>query len=343
MRKALGLIGLLIVLSVLTYAWEMSQTGSSRFLSLANLKNLLPWIGLYGILALGQALVIITGGIDLSVGSVVGMVGILTAVFLDNHPAVPAVVAGMLFLLLTAGIGAGHGLLITKANMQPFVVTLCGLFFYRGVARYIAEDKSQTFGDAFGRLHWFGDGNVLDLIPGWQPAPGQPLSTGMGIASALAAPFLVMLAVAVVVGAFLHFSPWGRHLFALGANEEAARFSGVRTVRLKILAYALCSLLAGLAGFLFALKIRSLGPSNFGEFYELYAIAGAVLGGCSLRGGMGNVLGVVLGVALIMVLRNLVNLLQISSQLEYVVIGGTILTGVFLDELFTRRQAARTA
>lgn len=343
MRKALGLIGLLLLLSVLTYTWEKYHAGSSRFVSLANLKNLLPWIGLYGIMALGQSFVIITGGIDLSVGSVVGMVGILTAVFLDSHPAVPAVVAGLLFLLLTAGIGAGHGFLVTKANMQPFVVTLCGLFFYRGMARFIAEDKSQTFGEAFGRLHWFGDGTVMDLVPGWHAAPGQPMTTGMGIASAMAAPFLVMLVLAVLVGAFLHFSPWGRHLFALGANEEAARFSGVRTVKLKIIAYTLCSLSAGLAGLLFALKIRSLGPSNFGEFYELYAIAGAVLGGCSLRGGTGNVLGVVLGVALIMVLRNLVNLLQISSQLEYVVIGGTILCGVFLDELFARRQAARAA
>jgi len=336
MRKVFGLIFLLVILSGLTAAWEYHLMGSSRFLSLANLKNLLPWIGLYGILALGQAMVIITGGIDLSVGSVVGMVGILTAVLVDKT-AMPAILAALIILCLSACIGAGHGLLVAKVNMQPFIVTLCGLFLYRGIARFAAEDKSQTLGDAFGGLSWFGAGTVLDLLPGGPPPPGQPMSLFMSWASILAAPFLVMLMVAVILGAFLHFSPWGRHLLALGASEDAARYSGVRTVQLKILAYITCSVIAGVAGLLFGFKIRSLGPSNFGEFYELYAIAGAVLGGCSLRGGSGNVLGVVLGVALLMVLRNLVNLLQISSQLEYVVIGGAILIGVFLDEMFTRR------
>jgi ribose transport system permease protein len=339
MRKAFGLVILIVALSVLCAGYEQWHDGTSRFLSLANCKNLLPWIGLYGILALGQTLVIVTGGIDLSVGSVVGLVGIFTAVMIEKWAAVPAVLFLMLALAMTAGIGLGHGLLIAKARMQPFVVTLCGLFFYRGIARFIAEDKSQSFGAAFPWLRWFGDGNMLGLFGG--PQPGQPLSLAAQWASVLAAPFLLMILLAVILAAFLHFSPPGRHLFALGANEESARFSGVRTDRLKILAYVLCSLISGFAGLLFALKIKSLGPASFGEFYELYAIAGAVLGGCSLRGGMGNVLGVVLGVALIMILRNLVNLLQISSQLEYVVIGGTILIGVFFDELLTRRKAAR--
>jgi ribose transport system permease protein len=342
-RKALGLILLLFALGALTYGWEMSHEGYSKFLSLANMKNLLPRIGLFGILALGQSLVIITGGIDLSIGSVVGMIGILAALLMDKGNGMSAILVIPLCLLLAAGIGAGHGLLVTKGRMQPFVVTLCGLFFYRGIARVISGDMSQTFGIAYDKLRWFGKGTILDLFPGWQPPPGQALTTGMDLLNILAAPFLVMLLLAALLAAFLHHSPPGRHLFALGANEEAARFSGIRTERLKIFAYMLCSVLAGLGGLLFAFKINSLGPSDFGEFYELYAIAGAVLGGCSLRGGTGNVLGVVLGVALIMILQNLVNLLQIPSQLEYVVIGGTILLGVFVDESFSRRSAVRTA
>jgi len=142
-----------------------------------------------------------------------------------------------------------------------------------------------------------------------------------------------------VLAAYLHFSAQGRHLLALGSNEEAARFSGIRTTRIKITAYVVCSLLSGLGALLFAFKINSLSPANFGNFYELYAIAGAVLGGCSLRGGSGNVLGIVLGAALIMLLANLVNILRIPSELEYVVIGGAILTGILVDELLTRRAA----
>ena len=125
---------------------------------------------------------------------------------------------------------------------------------------------------------------------------------------------------------------WGRHLFALGRNEEAARFSGVPTKRLVVAAYAICSLLAGLAGCLFVLDVNSARASDFGNFYELYAIAGAVLGGVALRGGEGSVLGVVLGASLMRVLAMAINIVADSNQLEFAIVGAVILAGAAADE-----------
>lgn len=315
MRKALGLSVILAALVAAICVWQQTQEGRIAFLSSYNLRNQLTWVGLFGILSLGQALVIITGGIDLSVGSVVALVGITCAMILDAGAGV--FIAVPVALLVATGIGALNGTLITKLRIQPFVVTLCGLFVVRGVSRLLTGDASEGFGLGHEKLLWFGSGAV-GIIP---------------------VPFIILLLFSAVVAAFLHFSPVGRHLFALGANEEAARFSGIRTGQLTLAAYMLCGLLTGIAGLLFAFKVQSMTPSDFGSFYELYAIAGAVLGGCSLRGGTGNVLAVIIAVTLIVVIKNMVNLLAIASQWEYIVIGSVILSGVVIDELFTRRQA----
>lgn len=322
MRKALGLTCLLVALIAATTFWEWrTGDGAIKFLTAENLRNLLTWVGLFGVLSLAQALIIVTGGIDLSVGSVVALVAVSAAALMDRGAGMHPAIAIPICLLMGAAIGLWHGLLITKVRLQPFVVTLCGLFFFRGIARLVSDDKSQGFGNSYPDLRWFGNGFVFDIIP---------------------APLIVLIVLSVLMGAYLHFSPQGRHLFALGANEEAARFSGIRTDRLKIGAYVLATLLTAFGGLLLAFKTNSLSPSAFGGFYELYAIAGAVLGGCSLRGGSGNVLGILIGASLIVVLRNLVNILAIPSQLEYVVIGGAILVGVGVDELFSRRKATRT-
>ena len=325
MRKILGLVGLLACLIVFACLYEGYAHETIRFLTTSNIRNILPLIGFFGILSLGQALVIITGGIDLSVGSVVALVGIVTAILLRDvgwHP----LVAIPITLCMATVIGAWHGILVTKGRIQPFVVTLCGLFFYRGLARLIAKDITRGFGNDFPTLKWLGSGFIPNVD-----------------ASFISVPFVIMIALAVIEGAYLHLTAPGRHIFALGASEESARFSGIPVDRVKIMAYTLCGLLSGMGGLLIAFNVNSLGPSDFGSFYELYAIAGVVLGGCSLRGGSGTVPGVVIGASLIVVLKNLVNILQIPSQLEYVVIGGAILVGVFVDEMFTRRSAARAA
>jgi ribose transport system permease protein len=154
-------------------------------------------------------------------------------------------------------------------------------------------------------------------------------------------PFVLLLFVAAIMWVVLHRSVFGRHVFAVGRNEEAARYAGIDTGKVKIAAYVISGALAGIAAILFAFYTNSIAPSSHGNFYELYAIAAAVLGGCSLRGGEGSVIGIVLGAALLQVLRNLVNLLDIPSALDFAVMGLVILIGVIADQLAkSRKQAA---
>ena len=326
MRKVLGLAGLLAGLIAIACVWEYLQNGTIRFLTPQNARSVLPLIGLFGILSLGQAFVIITGGIDLSVGSVIALIATLAAYLLDKGEGWSPWVVMPLVLALSALIGLWHGVLVTKARIQPFVVTLCGLFFYRGFARVIAQDATQGFGSA-------------TTHPAWNWLANGFVPTAHSI---LPVPFLIFIVFAVITAAFFHFTPYGRHIFALGANEEKravqrhphpAPEDSSRT--------PCCSFFCGIGALLFGFNINSIGPANFGNFYELYAIAGVVLGGCSLRGGSGNILGVVIGAALIRVLTNLVTILAIPSELEYVVIGGAILIGVFVDEFLSSRRNTR--
>jgi len=145
------------------------------------------------------------------------------------------------------------------------------------------------------------------------------------------------------MGIVLHKSVFGRYLFAVGKNEEAARYSGIRTDRIITAAYVISGALCGLSAIYLAMYTRSISPASHGSFYELYAIAAAVLGGCSLRGGEGSILGVVLGTILLQVLQNLVNLLGIPSSLNFAVIGGVILIGVLADQQIVRRRQVKLA
>src|SRR5205823_3762938 len=147
----------------------------------------------------------------------------------------------------------------------------------------------------------------------------------------LPVPLVILAGLAVLAAVFLNLTVYGRYLLAVGRNEQAARYSGINTDAITILAYVLCSLLAGLGGVLFSLDINSVQPAGLGNFYELYAIAAAVLGGCSLRGGEGTILGVILGTALIRVLYNATNVMGIPTQLEFATIGIVILAGVVVD------------
>ena len=218
-------------------------------------------------------------------------------------------------------MGAVHGFLITRMRLQPFVVTLCGLLIYRGVARYTPKTPPPASPSARTSRRW----------NGWPPG------ARLGIPHSLIAFVVIALILAVV----LHRSIFGRYLFAVGKNEEAARYSGIRTRRIIIAAYVICCGLTALAAVFIAMYTRSISPASHGNFYELYAIAAAVLGGCSLRGGEGSILGVVLGTILLQVLQNLVNLLGIPSSLNFAVMGGVILIGVLADQQLVRYRRAR--
>lgn len=325
MKKVLGIFGLLVFVFVVTVSLN------PQFIKAYNLQNTLRWTSLFAIISIGVAFVIITGGIDLSIGSVVGLVGTVLAWLLtQKHLSVPLAVG--LVLLLSLGIGLAHGLLITKVRLQPFVVTLCGLLLYRGLARYFTNDQTLGFSDQFESLRYLATGKPFSL-----PLPflDQPLPFPM--------PALIMIALAVIAAIFLNRTIYGRYLLALGRNEQAARYSGINTDRMILIAYVICSFLAGLGGVLFSLELNSIQPSGLGEFYELYAIAAAVLGGCSLRGGEGSILGVVIGTAVMRVLYNAINILGIPTQLEFAIIGLVILGGVVADEIIKRVVAKRRA
>ncbi len=322
MKKLLGIFGLFLFVFIAT------AIKNPQFVSAYNLQNLVGWTSLFGIISVGAAFVIITGGIDLSIGSVVGLVG-STLSWLLMHKGWSEPAALLAVLGISLAIGLAHGLLITKVRLQPFVVTLCGLLIYRGLARFITDDASQGFGSAHDSLRALAIGKV-------------PLAGGF----ALPVSVFFLAAIAIVAAIFLNRTIWGRYLLALGRNETAARFSGINTDRMKILAYVICSLLGGVGGILFSLNLNSIQPSGLGEFYELYAIAAAVLGGCSLRGGEGTILGVIIGTAVMRVLYNAINILGIPTHLEFAIIGTVILAGVIADELVkryaTKRRAAKS-
>ena len=191
------------------------------------------------------------------------------------------------------------------------------MLLYRGAARYIAHDTTLGFGDCAGfeTLQKLANGRFL----------GLPAS------------FVILIVVAVIMGFVLHRSIFGRYLYAVGRNEEAARFSGINTRAVITGAYVLAGLLTGVSGILFAFFTNLVQPSTQGNFYELYGIAAAVLGGCSLRGGEGSIIGILIGTALLQVLQNLVNLLGIDSSLNYAVMGAVVLIGVLADQIVKNR------
>lgn len=316
MKKIFGILGLLIAVCLVTASL------SDSFLSAYNVENVLRRSALFGILSIGVAFVIITGGIDLSLGSVVCLVGCALPWLLTvQHWPVP--LALLAVVTLSLGIGLFHGLLITKLRIQPFIVTLCGLLLYRGIARGFTADQTVGFGNEFKSLRLLATGKV-PFLPGFD----------------LPAPLLFLAVVAILAAVFLNRTIFGRYLLALGRNPQAATYSGISTQNMTILAYVVSSGLAGLGGILFVLDVNSAQPVDFGSFYELYAIAAAVLGGCSLRGGEGSIVGVLVGAALMQVLRNMITLVTTRNNVEFAIIGAVILLGVVADEL-TRRIAAK--
>ena len=314
--KLLGILGVLATVALLT------ALISPSFASSYNIENLLRRSSLFAIIGIGASLVIITGGIDLSIGSLICLIGCLTPWLIHGMDVSPWIVVPGL-MLLACGLGFMHGILITKLKLQPFLVTLCGLFIYRGITRGILADNTVGFGTADSALRSLGNGRI-------------PITEQF----ALPAPLLILIAVATVAALLLNRTVWGRHLLAIGSNETAARHCGIAVDRVKVGAYALCGLLSGVGGLLFVLDTGSAQPSNFGNFYELYAIAAAVLGGCSLRGGEGTVIGVLIGATLVQVLRNAIVLIDdIPDSIEFAVIGTIILVAVIADEVLRRNRS----
>ena len=310
MSKNLGILSVFVVVFLLTAG--LSESG---FLSAGNLQNLVQRASGYAILGIAMMFVIVTGGIDLSVGSLICLNACVLQWLLIQQ-GVPPVTGLLIILLLSVVIGLCHGLLVTKVSLQPFVVTLCGLLLYRGLARWMTGDQNVGWG-----------GDIPEL---------RKVATGgipFGDTFVLPWPFVVMMVIAIVAAMFLHKTIYGRYLLALGRNEQAARYSGIDTNRMVIVAYVLCSVISAIGGTIMALYQSLIQPTAIGTFFELYAIAACVLGRCSLRGGQGYVFGVIMGAALLPLIRNSISFLGIGDQLEFGVIGIVILIGVIFDEI----------
>jgi ribose transport system permease protein len=349
MKKEIGIAVILIILCVFTAKKQRN------FLKPNNLKNQAQLVAEFGIFSIGMGIVIITGGIDLSVGSAFALEAVVLAILImeRNWPwwaAAGAVIAGMVML------GLIHALLITKAKLQPFIVTLCGLLIYRSLARYFANDETKGFlSNECGWLRVLSTGDVKSLLIKIAhfvhlPSLESFLNTHIPRRSTLTYvpnAFVIMLIIAGIMYIVLHRSVYGRYLFAVGRNEEAAKYSGINTKLIIGSAYAICSLLTAISGIMFALDANSISPSSHGQTYELYGIAAAVMGGCSLRGGEGSILGIILGTALLQLIQNLVVLLNIADSLNLGILGTVILISALVDVMlgsnWRRRPAAAAA
>lgn len=320
MKRIAGISILLVTVMLVTTVID------PNFVTPYNLSNVMRWTGLFGIMSLGVAFVIMTGGIDLSVGSIVGLIG-ATSAHLLHARGVPVPIVLSICLVAAIAMGLAHGVLVTKLKMAPFIVTLCGLFIYRGLARFAMRDITQGYGNEFANLKF--------LVRGRLPAAFWPAGSVPSVVAdwSIPMPFFILLVVGALLSVFLNRTVYGRYILALGRNEPAARFSGINTGRMTTITYVISSTCAALAGVLFSLDLNTVQPSTAGQMYELYAIAGCVVGGVSLSGGEGNIAGVIIGTAIVRVLYNAINIIGIATTLEFAVVGTVILLGVGADSV----------
>jgi inositol transport system permease protein len=304
-RNLLHRFGLLFVILLVGLGLTLT---TDTFLSVANLTNVARQVSINGILAVGVTFVLLTAGVDLSLGSVVALSGVACATFAHpgDHPVFVPIAVG---LLTGAACGLVNGVLVTRGGVAPFIVTLGMMTIARGLALIVSGGRPVA-----------NMSNELTALAG--DFLGIPI------------PVLCFAGVALAAWFFLRNFRLGRHIYAVGGNENAARAAGVPVERVKLFAYGLCGLLTGLAGVVLAARITT-GQPNAGQAYELDAIAAVVIGGTSLAGGVGTITGTLLGVLLIGVINNGLDLLGVSSYYQAVIKGVIIVGAVWLD----RRQA----
>ena len=300
------LIGLLMLSVFLSVATD-------RFLSVRNALNILDQITVLGVMSVGMTFVILIGGIDLSVGSVLAL-SMMIMGWLDNIAGLPMAVAIPLALLVSAVSGLIVGVLVTRFRVPAFIATLAMMSVARGVANMIT------------------DGQQIVGFPDWFTMLAIDRHFGV-----LTATVFLMLAIIVLAWLFLKYRSEGRMLYAVGGNPEVARLAGINVGLVTIGVYVLCAVLAGLAGIVLAARLDAVQPSS-GFGYELDTIAAVVIGGTSLSGGAGGIGGTLIGVLIIGVLRNGLNLLNVSPFLQQVIIGVVIVLAVGAETL--RRKKA---
>lgn len=298
-RKLGPLVALIAMMALVTIL-------NINFIRPANLLNLLRQVSVNALIAFGMTFVVITGGIDLSVGSILALSGALTAGIIAT--GIPAPIAIILGLLIGALLGMVNGLLITKGKVAPFIGTLATMTIYRGLTLVYTEGNPITgFGGGFA-FEFFGRGYLF----------GIPF------------PVILMTIAFIILFFILHKMTFGRKTFAIGGNEEAAYIAGIKSDRIKTMVYAVSGMMSALAGLILTSRLNSAQPTA-GTAYELDAIAAVVIGGTSLAGGKGRIVGTLIGALIIGTLNNGLNLLGVSSFYQQVVRGVVIIIAVLLD------------
>ncbi len=305
-KNFLQRFGIVIVLFGLVVALSLT---TESFGTLSNLTNVARQVSINGILAVGVTFVLLTAGVDLSLGSVVALSGVVCATF--AHPGDYPLLVPILVGIGTGGLcGLLNGIIVTRGSVAPFIVTLGMMTAARGLALIISEGKP-----------------VANMTPALTSLAGNVAGIPIAV--------LCFAGVAALAHFFLNNFRLGRHIYAVGGNENAARVAGISVSGVKLFAYTLCGLLTGLAGVVLAARITT-GQPNAGVAYELDAIAAVVIGGTSLAGGVGTIWGTILGVLLIGVINNGLDLLMVSSYYQAVIKGVIIVGAVWLDRRQTR-------
>lgn len=310
-RGRFGFLLNLTLVGLLGLMWVALALSTDSFLTGNNIDNLMRQASLFAIIAIGQTFVIITAGIDLSVGAVVGLTSVVVAVLLKA--GVPIIAAVPLTILVGMAIGAVNGFGIANLGLPPFIMTLAGLTAWRGVAL---------------------------LITNGLPVSGLPREfTSFSRGEFLEIPYLFWMVILVAIPAYLllHHGRWGRYIFAVGSNMEAARLSGVPVKRTIYLAYIVSGGCAAIVGVLAASRL-SLGIATTGDTWELQSIAASVIGGASLFGAVGSVPGPFLGAMLLSTINQGANLLNVNAFWQRIITGLLIVVIVFFDQLRRRRR-----
>lgn len=302
--RRLGQYGLLLAFVGICLALALT---TPKFLTVQNLMIIVTQVSINALLAFGVTFVIITGGIDLSIGSMVAVTGVVAAQFAhpDTYPVVVPVAMG---LLAGLGFGAFNGFVITQSNVPPFIVTLGTMTIGRGLALILS--KGRPISNLSDQFNFIGGGKIL----------GVPML------------ILILVVTFIICSVLLRKTVLGRYMYAVGGSEQAARASGVRLRQVKMAVYTLCGGLAALAGILLTSRITT-GQPNAGAGFELDAIAAAIIGGTSTSGGSGTMTGTLIGALLIGVISNGLDLLNVSSYYQQVVMGVIIIGAVVLDSV----------
>ena len=300
-----NVIGILLILIAMCLG--MTIAVGNKFFSASNIISVIRQFSFYGILAIGMCMVIITGGIDLSVGSVFALSGVISCMAITKA-GIPVIISVILGILVGLAVGYFNGVCVTILRLPPMIATLGTMSIARGAAYTV------TGGYPIGSL------------------PDSFKFIGLGNIGPIPTPIVLMVVLALLASFFLRRTVIGRWIYAIGGNEEGARISGVKVARIKRIVYAISGVMAAVSGIAMAARL-GVGQSTSGQGYEMDAIAAVVIGGASLSGGSGTIGGAIIGAAIMGVLRNALVLLNVSAYWQQTVIGAVIILAVALDNL----------